>query len=312
MKRIRFYTLLYCEKNRQSLIQNFGDSDDFDIYVSCCKALHDSLTEHGFELTILTNEPDVISRKAPSLPVMSIPFTLKIPEDIAFYGAHHKIDVYDWFSKQAEDYSVLLDLDEVCINYMPENMIHAIEHDIPLYYDITSQIYPDAGRKRLIHDKTILSPDADIGLWAGGEFIGGTADFYKKLYETIISFSNTYFSRYKEFFHQGDEMLTSVAIELLIRRGTVIVDAGSFGGIRRYWSVGTNHCELLFLAVKDSFLLHIPADKRFIAKGGYDSAFSVRYEKYLRSEKTIATHVQIPRLFWMRVKNKLKRIFVHK
>lgn len=321
MKNIQFYTLLFYEEKRDSLIQNFGAKEqnindknnsikDFMVYINCCKVLSDSLKKRGFNLTVLTNNKEIIKENCEALQVKEIPFELNVPPNIEFYGAHHKIDVYKWFSNQKDDYSVLLDIDVFCANEMPPNFINAVNKNIPLFYDITEQAYPAATRERIIKDKSILNPNANLGLWAGGEFIAGDGEFFGKLHNKILSFIDLYFKNYKTFFHQGDEMLTSTAIELLQSEGVFIANAASFGAIRRFWSVGTKHCQLLYLAVKDAFLLHVPADKSFMAQNEYSDDYMQKYEKYLRQTQTLDTTKQIPRLFSSRLKNKIKR-FLH-
>lgn len=74
--------------------------------------------------------------------------------------------------------------------------------------------------------------------WVGGEFIGGTASFFKKIYDEILSFKDAYWSVINHgLFHVGDEMLTSIAFAHLRQKQNLCpVDAKWFGVIHRYLS----------------------------------------------------------------------------
>ncbi|MBO4438652.1 MAG: hypothetical protein J5798_04820 [Spirochaetaceae bacterium] len=314
-KNIKFYSLLYVQKGAENLAQNFGAASskppkikDLELYTKSCSNLKKSLEAQGFCYSVLTNQPELLKKMQPELDVKEIDFSLNVPEGISFYGAHFKIDTFKWFAAQKDDYSILLDIDEVCINPMPENLCAAIKQNLPVYYDITDQMYPDAGRARLIDDLKLFCPEADLGIWAGGEFIGGDSAFFKKLYKKIDAISAGYFASQQKLFHKGDESLTTAALQCLLKDGTPMVNAGGFGAVVRYWSCGTRHIQKPFAAVKDCFLLHLPADKRFLAENSYDSGFIQKYEKYLRSEKSVDTKAVFPKLFWQRVKNKLLRL----
>ena len=314
-KNIKFYSLLYVQQGAEKLAQNFGAASseppkikDIELYTKSCSNLMKSLDAHGFSYSVLTNNAALLKQLHPELDVIQIEFSLDVPQGISFYGAHFKIDTFRWFAAQKDDYSILLDIDEVCIHDMPENLRVAVKHNLPVYYDITDQMYPDAGRARLIDDLQLFCPEADLGVWAGGEFIGGDAAFFKKLYKKIDSISKGYFAVQQKLFHKGDESLTSAALQCLLKDGVPLVNAGSFGAVVRYWSCGTRHVQKPFAAVKDCFLLHLPADKRFLAENQYSGDFISKYEKYLRSEKSIDTAAVLPKLFFQRVKNKLLRL----
>lgn len=315
MKNIKFYSLLYIQDGVENLAQNFGASSskppkikDLELYTESCSNLMKSLESHGFCYSVLTNKAELLNKIQPELKVRQIEFSLAVPEGINFYGAHFKIDTFKWFALQKDDYSILLDIDEICVNPMPENLSIAIKNNLPVYYDITDQMYPDAGRSRLIDDLQLFCPEADLGIWAGGEFIGGDSAFFDKLYRKIESISDGYFKVQKQLFHKGDESLTSAALQCLLKSALPMVNAGGFGAIARYWSCGTKHCQRLFASVKDCFLLHLPADKQFLAENHYSEDFINKYENYLRREKSIDTKITFPKLFWQRVKNKLLRM----
>jgi hypothetical protein len=70
-----------------------------------------------------------------------------------------------------------LDNDVICINNIPENFERIISQNIPVYYDITDQVYPAYGRLKIINDKSLIIESKSIGNWCGGEFIGGKSVF---------------------------------------------------------------------------------------------------------------------------------------
>ena len=253
-------------------------------YINCCKILHNSLKKFGFKLVILTNQPNVIIEQENSLNVENVDFKLNVPENIRFFSAHYKIEVFKYLSLYGDDYSVLLDNDVVCVNNIPENMEKIIQEKIPVYYDITDQVYPAYGRKKIIEDKTRIMGIKSLGNWAGGELIGGSKIFFEVIYNKCIDYWDKYFDNINDFHHQGDEMLTSCAIEKYILDKNVIVNAGSIGFIGRYWSVKTLHIGKIFEAYFDNFLLHLPADKAYLAKYNSENNFMENYKSYLHNK----------------------------
>ena len=293
MKDFRFYTLLYIDTERKSVSVN-GIKGNFEkqieTYIRCCEVLANSLAFFtSRELIVLTNQKDYIERYSRSFSAVEIPFSLKIPRDIEFYSAHYKIDVIDYFKSREDqgEYAILIDSDVLCLNTIPQNLLNCIENSIPVYYNVTSQRYPAYGRDRLIQDKEILMPgESSLGIWAGGEFIGGDREFYGQLADEIKQRQQVYFEKYKLFHHQGDEVLVSVAIESLLRKGVYICDVGSFGGISRYWSQPTRHVQNRWKAFLSNFLIHLPADKVYISQiKKVDERLKIRTGRYLAAKR---------------------------
>jgi len=253
-------------------------------YINCCKVLHNSLKKFDYKLVILTNQPDVIIEQENTLNVEKVDFKLNIPENVRFFSAHHKIEVFKYLSLYGDEYSILLDSDVVCVNNIPENMEKIIQEKIPVYYDITDQVYPAYGRIKIIEDKTIIMGIKSLGNWAGGELIGGSKNFFGEIYNKCIDYWDKYFDNINSFHHQGDEMLTSCAIEKYILDKNVIINAGSIGFIGRYWSVKTLHIGKAFEAYFDNFLLHLPADKEYLAKYNSENNFIENYQIYLHNK----------------------------
>jgi hypothetical protein len=280
-----FYTMLYIKEKNISL--NMAENAFLTIigYIHCCKTLDESLKRVGQKLTVLTNEPDVIINEEPGLNVQKIEFELIIPDNIKFFSAHHKIDVFKYLSLYGDAYSILLDNDMVCINNVPENIYEIVNKNVPMYYDVTDQCYPAYGRSLIMNEKTLLMGINSIGSWAGGEFIGGDKIFFDRIYGYCKKYWNIYISNFTKLHHQGDEMLVSCAIEEYFLKGNPIINIGTMGCVGRYWSVKTLHIGKPFEALLDNLFLHLPADKEYLAEYKEGSDFITDYKKYLRNIK---------------------------
>jgi hypothetical protein len=288
MKTVKFYTLLYIDTENQSLSRNFR-SGTFDgqmkTFIRCCEALNKSLISFtNYELIVLTNNKAYIENVSKELRCVEIEFDFEVPKGIRFFASHHKIDVFKYLAGLSDsDYSFLLDSDVLCINKMPLNLINCINNNIPVYYDITEQSYPAYGRETMIKDKEVLMSNIlSTGIWAGGEFIGGDNEFFKLLHDEIGLIRENYLANYRSLHHQGDEALTSAAIETIMRK-KYVCNAGLFGGIGRYWGVPTLHVQNHWKSYLNNFLLHLPADKDFIAAiGSIDGRLSKTCKKRFR------------------------------
>ena len=289
MSAIYFYTLLYIDDKFGSTgVNNLkGDfNSKINTYIKCCEVLSKSLKMHGgYPLKVLTNNAEKIAKCSPELDAIEINFKLSVPEKIKFYPAHFKWEVYKYISEQhssSRDYHIVLDNDVVCINKITQDLLSCVRQEIPTYFNISSLHYPAYGRKVMIETKEHFMPKkSSTGLWAGGEYIGGTASFFKRLVLEIDTHLERYFETFNYFHHQGDEVLTSVAIETLLKKGEYIHDVGQFGGIGRYWSVPVKHEQKRLRAYKDYFLLHLPADKAFLKNLSKPEGFLNRYRIYL-------------------------------
>jgi hypothetical protein len=305
---VKFYTLLYIDSENKSLSLN-GISGTFDqqmqIFVKCCEILNNSLTFFtNCKLVVLTNNKNYINNISLELQCIEIDFDFEVPNGIKFYASHHKIDTFRYFSQLSDDqYSFLIDSDVICINEMPLNLINCIESHIPVYYDITEQVYPAYGREKIIKDKNVLMSDnLSTGIWAGGEFIGGESEFFKLLYDEIEVIQKNYFDNYKNLHHQGDEALVSTAIERIMHK-KYICNAGVFGAIGRFWSTKTLHVQNPWKSYVNNFLVHLPSDKDYIATlSSINGQFVNNYEKYLFKKKQIN--------LIMTIKTIIKRIFI--
>lgn len=191
--------------------------------------------------------------------VLEIPFALDVPKGIPFYSAHYKVDVFNYFASLPEDeYSILLDSDVVCLQNFHSEFYNLVKEGVPSVYYLNSY-----GGDRKLNDVRFIVDDVKWLPWAGGEYIGGTADFYKKLYDEILLFKDAYWQAiHQGLFHVGDEMLTTIALSRLRKKYNLCpVDVKWFGIIHRYWSA----FEIKNVWSFHTSLIHLPGDKIFEA-----------------------------------------------
>lgn len=303
--KIRFYTLLYIDSaEKRKLSGRVYDSNErIDLFVkNACvldKTLRLCCSVQGIDgCTILTNDVQATERSLERVNkcklggVKSIAFTTKVPKGISFYSAHFKIDVMRWFaSRPKEEYSVLLDNDVVCVAPLPPGFIDMAEADKPLNYTLRG--YLDNERRRQMRD-ICNDVNSNTVTWSGGELIGGTALFYKRLVEKIDRVLPHYFDMIakEKLFHTGDEMPVSIAWHLLRQEGIIPTDAFDIGLLYRYWGNLETKPPLYY----GTSLLHIPYDKVFLAGISIDRLKSpddiVRLYRYRRMRNTIVRYVK--------------------
>lgn len=284
------FTLIHVSRNEQSIHNNFVTDlkSQISIYLSCARQLAASLQAQGIVLHVITNEEDYLRNIMPDYPypIIQLNFQLEVPSGVRFFSAHFKLQVIHYLSTLNADYVGMIDSDVVCVNELPYSFKTCIDKGIALYYDITSQVTPAYGIKSIIENKERLLDEKSLGLWAGGEFIAGSPAFFKKLDLEINQIKDQYFKNVRSFHHQGDEMITSIAVEKL-KRTEPVQDAGALMIIARYWSVKPKHYQNSIDAYSQHFLLHLPSDKRFLVSRNEDleSDFFKDYKRYLIKKK---------------------------
>lgn len=294
---MRFFTLIHISSGEQSMHNNSfatGFEQQIGLYLTCAKQLHRSLAAEGIELVVLTNDAAFLQRlnaDGYGIAIVQLDFTLNVPSGIKFYSAHFKLEVFGYLASLKDDYIALVDSDILCINPVPNAFRLLAKNKWPLYYDITDQVTPAYGAEAVIADKERISGKPSIGLWAGGEFLAGPPSFFQTVFAEVSGLKEAYFAAAATAHHQGDEVLTSVAIENLKIGGANIFDAGALSLIGRYWSYVPLHQQKPVEAYKNHFLIHLPSDKKFIAglKGDElrGEPFFSRYRRHLSVARTV-------------------------
>jgi len=249
-------------------------------YVANAVTLANSLRAVGCDFTVVTNDEARLTEingagLGANVAVTEISFGTRVPKDILFYSAHHKVDVYRWFSTfAADDYPVLIDLDMVALRPPSTAFIACVSSGIPLVYDISDQVFPVFGEDTIAADlERLLGPQVPLRRWYGGEFTGGRPEFFAKLVEEIYRLWDAYISSFATFHHQGDEVLTSAALCKMLSEGWSALDAGPIGGVGRYWSGQPLHPQKPFAWVEQCFLAHLPGDKAYLAARAHRRPF---------------------------------------
>ncbi len=287
----RFFGLLHLDDKEKTAVNVVTKSfhEQRTLYVRNAVALAKSLRLQGIDFALLTNDAPGVEESMPDnnveLPVVEIECRTDVPRGTKFYSAHFKIDALRFIADQDDGYAVLCDLDALCINSYPLAFENIVESNIPVCYDISEQVIPVYGHETIIRDlKTIHGLDGE-GRWIGGEFIGGPSSFFAALLERIDQVYGNYVSSLSTLHHVGDEAPTSAAAELLRRDGVYIADAGTIGLIARYWNTHVLHPQKpLRSYLQDCFILHLPADKKFLADlGSREQSASPDYKQlYLK------------------------------
>lgn len=287
---LELYGLLHLaegEKNTVNLKSNTFQQT-IEIFLKNAIGLSRSLADKGIPFILLTNNLDEINKIAKNslrvgkLCIKEIKFTSTIPTGINFFSAHFKIDVFRYFAgMDSNKYIGLCDLDMIASGANPLCLKNIVTAGIPIVYDISDQVIPAHSPEILMRDMKKISPKVLEGRWYGGEFISGTSNFFAMLVNEIENVFPTYVTEVHNIFHQGDEMLTSVALDLMRQKNVIISDGGTIGIVGRYWNNITLHHQRSFKYFKNSFLLHLPADKDFLAKFAMNSNSSQFIKKYL-------------------------------
>jgi len=308
---IVFYGLLYLADQEKALvnlpIKTFRDQ--VYIYFKNAINLNISLRNKGIEFVLVTNQEETLRMLALQaglelrLTIKEIPFKTFVPNGIRFYSAHYKFDLVRYLASLEDAYVGIIDLDILAINPAPENFLYFIERKTPVFYDISAQVIAEYGSEIILDDMKKLSPLVTECRWAGGEFLAGPPSFFAALSNEIEPIYNNYLQVFQSVYHQGDEMPMSVALEIMRQKGYYIVDVGQLGIVGRYWSVTTNFPQKPFGYYENCFLLHLPADKIFLANLSSKDVTSKEY--FLRKYVPFL----IVRRFLSSCKKYLKKLF---
>ena len=243
--------------------------DQVRMYAYSALGLSRSLEAHRIAFTLLTNTKATIDHALgpdkTALHVEEIDFRSEIPSGIRFYSSHCKLDVYRFFASRANEYSVLCDLDMICINDFPQCFFNNVSDRVPMCYDISDQVIPAWGRDSIIYELECMLENPSEGRWTGGGFIGGPPEFFSLLGDEIASVFPKYVDNLDAFWHVGDEAPMSAALEKMRKSGRYIADAGTLGIVGVFWNCDVLHPQRPFEYFKQCSLLHLPADKRYLS-----------------------------------------------
>jgi hypothetical protein len=290
---LTLYGMLYLDEsdniNINIKIKNFKSK--IDLYLRNAVTLSKSLKDRGVNFVLITNNLLAIEQNKNysrlDLQVEEISFTTHVPPGIKFYSAHFKLDVLRYLASLPSAYVGLCDLDMICINSIPECLMTQIAEKKPLFYDISEQVIPAYGKEKITRDIECILGDKSCGKWYGGEFIAGTPDFFFMLTHEINQIYDQYIANIDKIHHVGDEAITTAALEKMQQNGIKITDAGKLKIVGRFWSIKVLHEQKPFDWYKDCFLLHLPADKKFLASISQKSFIDVNeFSREFRSRNS--------------------------
>jgi hypothetical protein len=278
-RKLTFYTLLHCsEKNKTNsfILSDLDYIERIKVYLACCKLLNDSLEQiAGQHLVILTNNGKLLKTINPGLDYKELTFEMDMPEGGAWYSAHFKLECFKYFASLSEnEYSILLDSDEICINKMPEPLTYFVETGIPLL----SGYYSFFGQNQInnYNDKKILLEESfnfeKCGYWWGGfGFYGGLPSFFNDFFAVCQTLLASYKIVYNKIKHHSDDLIVSCAWEWWFFNGKPsIYDVSDLGIVSTVWPFNFQLAWRPISFYKNHFLLHMPADKTWMA--GYEDS----------------------------------------
>lgn len=268
---LRLYGLLHLAESETTAanVTLRGFDDQVRVYALNALGLSRSLRAQGVDFTLLTNDSarvmSGLGEGAGEMVVEEIPFRVEIPSGITFYSAHFKLDVYSHLARLPHGYVGYCDLDVVCLRAVPPALVELMRAGTPACYDITDQVVPAHGADRVSADLALLTGGRTSGRWTGGEFIAGPPSFFARLVRTAEEVWPVYREVYPSLHHVSDEALVSPAIEIMRTEGVDIADAGALDIVGRYWNLPVRHPQPPLSTFANDFLLHLPADKRYLA-----------------------------------------------
>ena len=310
--KIHFYGLLHIADNDININFKAKTNDEkVKIYIKNSELLAKSLYEDNIDYTLLTNNKEELNRihKSSILRIKEINFKTSIIKGSHFYPCYYRIDVFNFLSKQKNQFSFLIDLDIVLIRSIIAKIKKLAKNNNVLINNITDLILPAYGFERINYEFSLLKKKKWKKKWYGADFIAGSDLFFKDLYKFIKPIYKKFQENFEELKNQGDELFLSSAIEEIIdKKKFKVIDARSKKIIGRYWSVPTKHRQESFKKIFKNHMVHFLADKKFLAKyeinnfsrkkfihdfKNYNFAsirrfkyiMSVLYSKFIKSEK---------------------------
>ncbi|WP_121115835.1 hypothetical protein [Croceibacterium ferulae] len=260
--------LLYCGDIGERHT-NMADSggDPLLIYVQNAATLARSLAAHEQALTLVTNDAmrvgGLVEQAGATglIAVEEVAFTLEVPRGIPFYSAHFKLELLRLFGEgRFGAFPALLDLDVVALRplaFPPRPGLWA--------YDIAHEMLDGSGGA-VASLQDLAGVPLQSRSWFGGEFLAGPQAEFARLWQMVEELWPDYCNSAGEWYHSGDEMVVSAALNRLVDDGMTVNDAGRAGLVSRWWSVRTTRRLGRLADAQQCAILHLPADKHLLAR----------------------------------------------
>ncbi len=263
--------------------------DPLDIYVRCAALSGRSFAHWGYDWTLVTDRGDVVAARCDALGITGLrlreeTFTLDVPQHLPFRSAHFKLELMEKFgSGTFGDMPGLVDLDAVCLAPLPAAVLSAPGL---AGYDMTAVATFGQNERKVRESLSTLRGKPSSAQWWGGEFVMGSRAAFAKLADAFKPIWDRYVSASDSLVHLGDEMVLTAGLQDYCEAGGAIMDGGAAGAIARYWSARTGQQFPPFRQIEGSAILHLPADKPFLASAcdpPFDpEGFRDSYRRYLR------------------------------
>lgn len=177
---------------------------------------------------------------------------------IPFRAAHRKLELLRAFAGGGFGaWPALIDIDTLLLRPWPFTPAAGVLQ----VYETTA----DSAAAGIAADlATVLGEPVARPRWWGGEFVAGDPEAFGQLADAVERLWPRYLAVVDRLHHVGDETVTAAALTALA--GVPLVDVGG-AGVRRWWSARTVvRPRTTFREASGAALLHLPADKPFLAR----------------------------------------------
>ena len=295
-KEIIFFGLFFLTDDLQNLnFQTNKKNLQTIIYLKCAANLSRCLNSMGYKFILLCNNlvelENIIRNHKIDIKLKEIDFNTYVPKNIHFSSCHYRIDVFNYFSKKKNQISILIDLDILVVNKLP-NLNEMFSFDCGYINNISDNYFPAYGEK-FVENKLELINSPMSKKWIGGDFFAGNDKFYSLLYKFSKKYQNALVQNREKLTMMTDELFLTAAInEIDTQKLFDIEEVNDLNLFTRYWSVNTRHKQKgLFKIINNNSLIHLPSDKKRISNF-YDNNLSIKqskeaYMKYIKSYRHI-------------------------
>jgi len=273
---------------RHANLTNTGDQA-VDTYLRCAVLCSHSIRRHGGSYTLITNEPERLRGRLAAFGVSDVDvvgqcFAWDVPHHLPFHSAHYKLELMEAFGRgEHGPAAALLDLDAVQVR--PFDLL-TIPATGLVCYDVTAHAGADWALREELEE--VAGRKLEAPRWWGGEFIAGSAESFAKLAKIVRDCWPRYLATTRKLHHYSDEMVLAPALNILAAQGFPLIDAGKAGGIVRWWTARTAFAQPRLGDLADRSILHLPADKPFLAAASgqpFDApAFMRAYRRHARTK----------------------------
>jgi len=269
---IKYFGLLHIKNNENKKLNFNSSSDDQKILVYLKNAilLDKQLKHFNNKFILISNKKNLLNKKLKdldyNLEIISIKFETHVPKNTHFYSCHFRVDVFRYLSQQKNIYSVLLDLDILVLNN-PKKIENFKRKKISLVNDISQNVIPAYGEKKILQKLNIINPKIKKVLWIGGDFFAGNSNFFKLMYKKTVFYQKKFVKNIRYLSNQTDELFMSASINDIKESDLIKIKfANKVNIFDRYWNSNIKHEQKKIEKYKNNIFLHVPADKLFLSR----------------------------------------------